>query len=191
MAAQRRKPLTRFSNFRWILGHPLPQYHRRQPLWNESAKGEAVIAEDNITNDSQAYGQPPEPAPDLESLDRLVGTWEHSEEVQGTSTFEWMEGGFVLTQRVGLEQHGQRVRVIDVIGQLRPFGEEPSEDIRSRFYDSAGNTLDYVYELEGDTLTIWAGRRVPRRTPRAPSATTATHVPAPGTTREAAATNGP
>jgi hypothetical protein len=97
--------------------------------------------------------------PDLESLDRLVGTWEHSEEVQGTSTFEWMEGGFVLTQRVGLEQHGQRVRVIDVIGQLRPFGEEPSEDIRSRFYDSAGNTLDYVYELEGDTLTIWGGEK--------------------------------
>jgi hypothetical protein len=70
----------------------------------------------------------------------LVGTWEHSEEVQGTSTFEWMEGGFVLTQRVGLEQHGQRVRGIEVIGHLRPFGEEPSEDIRSRASTTAWAT---------------------------------------------------
>jgi hypothetical protein len=29
----------------------------------------------------------------------------------------------------------------------------------SRFYDSAGNTLDYVYELAGDKLTIWAGAK--------------------------------
>ena len=36
---------------------------------------------------------------------------------------------------------------------------EPSEDIKSRFYDNVGNTLDYVYELEGATLTIWGGER--------------------------------
>ena len=36
---------------------------------------------------------------------------------------------------------------------------EPSADIRSRFYSSTGDTLDYVYELEGDTLTIWFGER--------------------------------
>jgi hypothetical protein len=35
----------------------------------------------------------------------------------------------------------------------------PSQDIKSRFYDNTGNTLDYVYELEGDTLTIWGGER--------------------------------
>ncbi|USQ79841.1 hypothetical protein NF556_19995 [Ornithinimicrobium faecis] len=29
--------------------------------------------------------------------------------------------------------------------------------IHSRFYDNQGNTLDYVYELTGDELTIWAG----------------------------------
>lgn len=26
-------------------------------------------------------------------------------------------------------------------------------------YDSQGNTLDYVYEVEGDTLTIWGGEK--------------------------------
>jgi hypothetical protein len=111
------------------------------------------------TNDVHAQQQPPEPSPDLKSLDRLVGTWEHSGEVRGSSTFEWMEGGFFLIQRVDLEQHGQRIKGIEVIGHLRPFGEEPGEDIRSRFYDSTGNTLDYVYELEGDTLTIWGGEK--------------------------------
>ena len=30
---------------------------------------------------------------------------------------------------------------------------------RGRFYDSTGNTLDYVYELDGDTLTIWGGAK--------------------------------
>lgn len=44
-------------------------------------------------------------------------------------------------------------------GHLRPFGEESSEDIKSRFYGSTGNTLDYVCELEGDTLTIWEGEK--------------------------------
>ncbi|HYJ72210.1 MAG TPA: hypothetical protein VE265_06990, partial [Actinomycetota bacterium] len=32
-------------------------------------------------------------------------------------------------------------------------------DIRSRFYDTTGDTLDYVYELDGDTLTIWGGEK--------------------------------
>lgn len=32
-------------------------------------------------------------------------------------------------------------------------------DVASRYYDSVGNTFDYVYELTGDTLTIWAGAK--------------------------------
>ncbi len=40
------------------------------------------------------------------------------------------------------------------------FGEAPSEEIKSRFYSSSGDTIDYIYDdLEGDTLTIWAGER--------------------------------
>jgi hypothetical protein len=35
----------------------------------------------------------------------------------------------------------------------------PSEEIKSRFYSNTGNTLDHVYELGGDTLTIWGGKR--------------------------------
>jgi hypothetical protein len=52
--------------------------------------------------DAQDYGRPPEPNRDLKSLDRLVGTWEMSGDVQGRVSFEWMEGGFFLIQRVDL-----------------------------------------------------------------------------------------
>jgi hypothetical protein len=111
------------------------------------------------TDDAQAHRQPPEPSPDLKSLDRLVGTWEVSGGAQGRATYEWMEGGFFLLQRVDLEQYGQKIKGIEIIGHERPFGAEPGEDVQSRFYDNMGNTLDYVYELEGDTLTIWGGER--------------------------------
>jgi hypothetical protein len=110
------------------------------------------------TNNTQA-NQTPQPSPDLKNLDRLVGTWEMSREVQGRVSFEWMEGGFFLIQRVDLEQHGQRIKGIEIIGHERTFGSEPSDEIRSRFYSSTGDTHDYVYELDGDTLTIWAGEK--------------------------------
>jgi hypothetical protein len=50
-----------------------------------------------------------------------------------------------------------RVRGLEVIGRERGFGAEPSKETKSRFYSSEGETPDYVYELDGDTLMIWAG----------------------------------
>jgi len=117
------------------------------------------VANDDTTNDSGTYEQPPEPSPDLKRLDRLVGTWEISGGVRGRVTFEWMEGGFFLIQRVDFDHAGRRIKGIEVIGHERKFGAEPSEDIKSRFYSNTGDTLDYVYELEGNTLTIWGGER--------------------------------
>ena len=110
----------------------------------------------------QTTGRQPgeEGDPVMQSLDRLIGTWEVSGEAQGQVTYEWLEGRFFLIQRVDLEQFGQRSRGIEIIGRDRPFGStEPSEDIRSRYYDNHGKTFDYVYELDGDTLTIWGGER--------------------------------
>ncbi|HEY9421961.1 MAG TPA: hypothetical protein VIW92_11150 [Thermoanaerobaculia bacterium] len=52
--------------------------------------------------------------------------------MDGRDTFEWMEGGFFLVQRVDLVQYGQRIKGIEVIGHERQFGAEPSEDIKSR-----------------------------------------------------------
>jgi hypothetical protein len=98
-------------------------------------------------NNTQAYQQPPQPNPDLKNLDKLVGTWKVFGGAQGEVTYEWMEGGFFLIQHVDLEHDGRQIKGIEIIGHLRPFGEAPSEDIKSRFYDNMGNTLDYVYEL--------------------------------------------
>ncbi|MEU9506297.1 hypothetical protein AB0D32_08435 [Micromonospora sp. NPDC048170] len=100
-----------------------------------------------------------QPSADLKALDRLVGTWTVTGGAEGTVTYEWMEGRFFLLQRVALTQFGQPVTGLEVIGNLRPFGEPAGADVVSRFYDSTGNTLDYVYELAGDTLTIWGGAK--------------------------------
>ncbi|MEW2375236.1 hypothetical protein AB0883_03900 [Micromonospora sp. NPDC047812] len=100
-----------------------------------------------------------QPSADLTALDRLVGTWAVTGGAEGTVTYEWMEGRFFLLQRVALTQFGQPVTGLEVIGNLRPFGEPAGADVVSRFYDSTGNTLDYVYELTGDKLTIWGGAK--------------------------------
>jgi len=102
----------------------------------------------------------PKPNPDLKSLERLIGTWKQSGGIAGEITYEWMEGGFFLIQRVDLEQGEQKIKGIEIIGHLQMFGEEPGKDIKSRFYSFLdGMTLDYVYEIIGDTLTIWGGER--------------------------------
>jgi hypothetical protein len=57
-------------------------------------------------------------------------------------------------------QDANRIRGIEIIGHEFAFGSEPSSDIKSRFYSYLdGMTLDYVYEIEGDTLMIWGGER--------------------------------
>ncbi|MEU2908013.1 hypothetical protein ABZ771_34885 [Streptomyces globisporus] len=99
------------------------------------------------------------PSTELQALDRLVGTWKVTGGAEGTVRYEWMPGGFFLIQHVDLKQDGEQVSGMELIGNLRPFGEEPGKDVVSRYYDSQGNTLDYVYELVGDKLTIWAGEK--------------------------------
>lgn len=102
------------------------------------------------------HTQAPKPNPDLKSLDRLVGTWKVSGGAEGTVIYEWTPGGFFLFQHVDLGGN----KGLEVIGHERKFGEEPSADIRSRYYGfSEGETLDYTHELKGDTLTIWSGER--------------------------------
>ncbi|HLE28880.1 MAG TPA: hypothetical protein VI793_12230 [Anaerolineales bacterium] len=111
-------------------------------------------------NYTQAEQQPPEPNPDLKSLDRLVGTWKQSGGIEGEITYEWTEGGFFLIQRVDLEHDGHKIKGLEIIGHLQAFGEEPGKDIKSRFYSFLdGMTLDYVYEVDGNTLTIWGGEK--------------------------------
>lgn len=94
---------------------------------------------------------------ELQRLGRLAGTWKLAGGVTGTTTYEWLDGGHFLLQRGVLDHDGHRVSMTEIIGRSRPFGEEPGTEITARSYDADGNTLDYVYELDGDTLTIWGG----------------------------------
>ena len=96
---------------------------------------------------------------DLDSLERLVGTWEVSGESEGTVRYEWLEGGYFMLQHIELHHGGQTTKGLEVIGHLRPYGGESSPDIRSRYYDAGGDTLDYTYEVADDVLTIWMGER--------------------------------
>lgn len=105
-------------------------------------------------SNSNAQAQPPTPSPALKQLDRLVGMWDVSGGVPGQVTYEWMEGGFFLMQHVALGN----AKGLEVIGHLQSLGEAPSADIHSRYYDTIGNTFDYVYELDADMLTIWGWR---------------------------------
>jgi hypothetical protein len=108
---------------------------------------------------STAYAEQAQQATtsDLKGLDRLVGTWRVSGGAEGTSRYEWMEGGQFLIQHVDLDHGGSRNTGMEIIGHLQLFGQPRTPEIWSRYYGSDGATLDYVYELEGDTLTIWAG----------------------------------
>ena len=109
----------------------------------------------NTTNDAAPQGVPV-PNADLKSLERLIGTWTVSGEAEGTVTYEWAEGGFFVLQHVELGGS----RGLEIIGHEQKYGEAPSADIRSRYYGfSSGETLEYTYELAGDTLTIWSGER--------------------------------
>lgn len=118
------------------------------------------MANNSQTPSLESNAQAPQPHADLKSLNRLVGTWQVSgPDIAGQVTYEWLEGGFFLMQHFDFIHGGHKVKGIEIIGHLQPFGEPPSVDIKSRIYDTLGNTLDYVYELEGDTLMIWGGQK--------------------------------
>ncbi|HEY1175855.1 MAG TPA: hypothetical protein VGF17_06830 [Phytomonospora sp.] len=100
------------------------------------------------------------PSDQIKALGRLVGTWKVSGGANGTCRWEYLPGGHFLVQHVDLvSPEGTPVIGIEVIGHDKPFMQERGDDVKSRMYGNEGDTLDYVYELDGDTLTIWGGEK--------------------------------
>jgi hypothetical protein len=96
----------------------------------------------------------------LEELDKLIGKWKLWGDANGYVEYEWLEGGHFLKQEVDIVYGGKNIKGIELIGYLHRAGEEPGKEIWSRFYSFYdGLTLDYVYEFDGDTLTIWFGHK--------------------------------
>lgn len=88
--------------------------------------------------------------------DALVGRWKLSGDARGEARFEWTEGGMFLLQHVDLLVFGRQHKGIELIGHLHRINEQATPEIWTRFYSFLdGLTLDYVYELDGRTLTIW------------------------------------
>jgi hypothetical protein len=106
----------------------------------------------------QTERQAPQPNPDLRQLDRLVGTWDLSGPVQGTTKFKWRKGGFFLAQRYKFDMDGQPNKGMEIIGHERSMTGEESPEIKSRIYGYLdGLVQDYTYEFnKGDAgFTIW------------------------------------
>src|SRR6185503_20788940 len=108
---------------------------------------------------TQVPQKAPKPYPGLKRLNKLVGTWKVSgPDIKGQVRFEWMKGGFFLMQHVDLEQGGQKIKGIEIIGYDRGFGAtKPSKNIKSHWFDNIGDTFEYTYEVNNKTLTIWGG----------------------------------
>ncbi|HKB17034.1 MAG TPA: GyrI-like domain-containing protein, partial [Planctomycetota bacterium] len=129
--------------------------------------GGARSASESVAMDARRGGGEAEPEspsladPDLQRMGKFIGTWKvrgGPGGPEGQISFEWLEGGHFVMQRIDLV-HGTRViKGIEIIGHERKFGaDSKSPDLTSRVYDNLGNTLDYTWEVGDDTLTIWGG----------------------------------
>jgi hypothetical protein len=102
--------------------------------------------------------QPRGPDPALKVLDRFVGTWRlegrtldaDEDNVKGTTTFEWLPGGFFLQQRIELDFMGFPIRGLEVIGYDASTGKYPS----TVYSNMVGMPIPYEYDIQGDRVTI-------------------------------------
>lgn len=104
-------------------------------------------------NNDLAGSIPSKPYPVLKQLTPLVGKWKESGEVSGTSTYEWLDGGFFLVQRFDtIVPDGRRIKGVEYITY-----DEDTDTLRSHLMDNLGSNFTYTYEIDGDTITIWFG----------------------------------
>lgn len=96
-------------------------------------------------------------APDaaVSPLDRLVGTWTVTGGAEGTVTYRWLEGGHFLIQDVELEQDGERITGVEVIGR-NDCSAPTSPHMVSQLATGDGGWLQIVNFLVAGTLFLLA-----------------------------------
>ncbi|MGI5132667.1 hypothetical protein ACQEVB_38100 [Pseudonocardia sp. CA-107938] len=107
-------------------------------------------------NNALAGNLPATPHPALRALDFMVGTWKETGPVaSGTTTSEWMEGGFFLVRHIDFHTPGGRhIKAVEYVGF-----DEDTQTLRSHLMDNHGANFTYTYDIDGDTLTYWFGER--------------------------------
>lgn len=117
------------------------------------------------TGTVEAQPQPRQPHPALKQLEKLAGTWAlqgrdfDGGEIHGQMTFEWLDGGFFMMQRVDIDHAGHQVKGLEIIGYGRSWDGTISPDCTSYFFSNSGDLFTYIYDVGDDTLTIWGGER--------------------------------
>ncbi len=105
------------------------------------------------SNNNLAGNIPNQPYPALKSLEPLLGTWEASGGfIEGTVTFEWLEGNYFLIQKVDLKHDNKSIKGIEYIGF-----DEDSQTLRSHYLDNHGSNFTYTWEIDGKTIHTWFG----------------------------------
>lgn len=114
-----------------------------------------------MTNEQGDAGamEMPVPDPALKRLDRYVGTWamngrtlgSNKDDIVGTTTFQWLPGGFFLQQRLTMDFMGMPIESLELIGY------EPQEKRFSSlvYSNMVGMALPYNWDVQGDDLKIW------------------------------------
>jgi hypothetical protein len=111
-----------------------------------------------MTDDNSVPQGPPQPDPALKSLEFFVGTWtlngrtldSETDNVSGTTTFEWLPGGFFLQQRIELDFAGYTIHGLELIGYDPSTGKFPS----TVFASMAPTPIPYEYDIQGRDVTI-------------------------------------
>jgi hypothetical protein len=107
-----------------------------------------------MANNASAADMPEKPNPALKKLDCLIGRWKNSGDAQGSSEYEWMEGGFFLIQRFDFRMGRRRFKGIEYI-----YFDEDTKTLRSHLMDNAGHDFTYTRDIGGNILTIWFGEK--------------------------------
>jgi hypothetical protein len=107
----------------------------------------------------------PQPHPRLRELEVLVGTWDLTghdldggSAFTGTVTRRWLPGGYFLVQEMRIDNE-------DSAGAEYIGYDFAQDSLRSMFFSTEGPgpfcpfALEYVWQIDDDTLTIWHGER--------------------------------
>lgn len=107
---------------------------------------------------SNIQQQIPKPDPALKKLEPLIGSWELTghltgstdENISGQATFQWLEGGFFLQQDITLDFMGMPI----VSRELVAYNPETKKFSSLVYSNMSPVAIPYTWDVEGEKLII-------------------------------------